>query len=81
MPKTLHQRNEFNSQPARRLVASMLEAPQANHYTIRKAGRRTIIHQLPRYEGGQFAGLVEISLAIPDELPEFDSDAAAPARR
>ncbi len=40
--------------------------------TIRKAGQRKIIHHLPWYQDGALAGLVELSIPIPDELPELD---------
>ncbi len=46
----------------------------ANHYSIAKNGRKKIIHQLPWFENGAFAGFVEISVPIPDELPHFDRD-------
>jgi PAS domain S-box-containing protein len=42
-----------------------------NHYTIEKEGRWKVIHQLPWYEGGVFAGFVEISIPIPDTLPHL----------
>lgn len=47
---------------------------RANHYTIRKNGQRKIIHQLPWYVNGEFAGMVELSIPIPDELPHFERD-------
>lgn len=53
---------------------------QPNHYTVRKHGQRKIIHQLPWYRDGAFAGFVEISIAIPDELPHFDRDHPEPTR-
>ena len=43
-----------------------------NHYTIAKGGQRKIIHQLPWFDGGAFAGFVEISIPIPEALPHFD---------
>jgi len=46
-----------------------------NHYTIRKNGQKKIIHQLPWYRDGAFAGFVEVSIPIPDTLPHFDRDA------
>jgi len=30
------------------------------------------VHQLPWFRDGRYAGLVEIAVAIPDELPPFD---------
>lgn len=54
------------------IMAAMLEAEKANAYTITKAGQRKFIYQAPWYEDGQVAGLVEISMEIPDELPHHD---------
>ena len=45
-----------------------------SHYTIRKHGQKKIIHQIPWEHGGAFAGFVEISIPIPDDLPHFDRD-------
>lgn len=45
-----------------------------SHYTIRKNGQKKIIHHLPWFENGEFAGFVEIEVPIPDELPHFDRD-------
>jgi hypothetical protein len=59
---------------ARETLDRQLATHQSNHYTIRKNGQRKIIHQLPWFEEGRFAGLVEISIPIPDELPHFDRD-------
>jgi transcriptional regulator with PAS, ATPase and Fis domain len=63
-----------HSDATREKVACLYRSPRANHYTIRKNGQRKIIHQLPWYRDGQFAGVVEISVAIPDDLPHFDRD-------
>jgi len=60
---------------ARDKIAALIASGGANHYTIRKGGRRKIIHQMPWFQNGQFAGLVEISVPIPEQLPEFDRDA------
>lgn len=42
-----------------------------NHYTIEKDGRWKMIHQLPWFTDGAFAGFVEISIPIPEQLPHF----------
>ena len=60
--------------PARERLDRLYQTQQPNHYTIRKNGQRKIIHQLPWYRDGELAGLVEISIPIPDELPHFDRD-------
>jgi transcriptional regulator with PAS, ATPase and Fis domain len=53
-------------------IRAMMQTQQPNHYTISKGGRRKIIHQIPWYDGGQFAGLVEISIPIPETMPHFE---------
>jgi transcriptional regulator with PAS, ATPase and Fis domain len=60
--------------PARERLDQLYQTQQPNHYTIRKGGQRKIIHQLPWYQDGRFAGLVEISIPIPDELPHFERE-------
>lgn len=61
-------------EPSRSKLAAMYEQRQPNHYTIRKNGRKKIIHQLPLFENGAFQGYIEISIPIPDQLPQFDRD-------
>jgi transcriptional regulator with PAS, ATPase and Fis domain len=53
-------------------IARMMQTHEPNHYTIAKNGRRKIIHQIPWFKDGEFAGLVEISVPIPDSMPHFD---------
>ncbi len=53
-------------------TAQLYETRQPNHYTIRKDGQRKMIHQMPWYQNGKFAGVVEISIPIPDDLPHFE---------
>jgi transcriptional regulator with PAS, ATPase and Fis domain len=52
-------------------LEALFEGRQTNVYTIRKAGIRKLIYQSPWYRDGQFAGIVELSLEIPAEVPEF----------
>jgi transcriptional regulator with PAS, ATPase and Fis domain len=61
-------------EPALTALRSLYESHAPNHYTISKGGQKKIIHQLPWYRDGRFAGLVEISIPIPDPLPHFDRD-------
>jgi PAS domain-containing protein len=63
---------DCHPEPARTKTVDLYAARRANHYTIRKDGQRKIIHQMPWFRDGGFAGFVEISIPIPDELPEFD---------
>ena len=59
-------------EPARAKTVALFERRAPNHYTVRKDGRRKIIHQIPWYREGAFAGFVEISIPIPDELSHFE---------
>ncbi len=63
---------DCHPEPSRTKTARLYAEIKPNHYTIRKNGQRKIIHQMPWYRDGVFAGMVEISIPIPDELPEFD---------
>ncbi len=65
-------------EPSRTKLASMFETHRPNHYTIRKDGRKKIIHQIPLSKEGAFRGYVEISIPIPDHLPHFDRDRSGP---
>jgi transcriptional regulator with PAS, ATPase and Fis domain len=65
---------DCHPEPARSLLESLFRERVENHYTIRKAGMRKIIHQIPWQKDGRFAGFVELSVPIPDELPHFDRD-------
>ena len=58
-------------EPSRGMVADLLANPRVNAYTIEKRGVRKLIYQAPWYRGGVFAGLVELSLEIPESMPHF----------
>jgi hypothetical protein len=45
-----------------------------NSYTIEKKGIKKLIHQSPWFDDGKAAGLIEISIEIPYELPHFKRD-------
>ena len=59
-------------EPARTKVRDLFESRSPNHYTIAKHGQKKIIHQLPWYANGEFAGFVELSIPLPDTLPHFE---------
>ncbi len=65
---------DCHPEPAQTKTRQLYAAQRSNHYTIRKNGQKKIIHQMPWFEGGSFAGFVEISIPIPDDLPHFDRD-------
>ena len=63
---------DCHPEPSKTKTYALYDAKAPNHYTIRKKGQKKIIHQIPWYKEGAFAGFVEISIPIPDELPHFD---------
>ncbi len=56
---------------ANQKIREMLKSHQVNAYTIEKEGVKKLIYQSPWFENGQFAGLVELSLVLPQEMPHF----------
>lgn len=55
-------------------IRRLLQTGETNAYTIQKNGVRKLIYQCPWVQDGRVAGLVEISLPIPDEMPHFIRD-------
>lgn len=44
---------------------------ESNSYTIEKRGVKKMIHQLPYYQNGKVAGIVELSVVIPFDAPHY----------
>ena len=65
---------DCHSELSRGKVERLLETRQKNVYTIEKHGVKKLIYQSPWYDNGAYAGLVEIALEIPAELPHFVRD-------
>lgn len=62
---------DCHSGAAREKVQKLLSEKTANVYTVEKKGVKKMIYQSPWYEDGMFAGLVELSLELPAEVPHF----------
>jgi uncharacterized protein YndB with AHSA1/START domain len=62
---------DCHPEPSRSLVADLLASPRVNAYTIEKRGVHKVICQAPWFEAGVFAGLVELSLEVPANMPHF----------
>ena len=60
-------------EPAKTKLKGMLAGPEAalNAYTIERNGVKKLIYQFSRIENGRSAGLVELSLELPPEMPNF----------
>jgi PAS domain-containing protein len=66
---------DCHPEPARTLLARMLETGQANVYTIERGGQRKLIYQAPWCVDGEYAGFIEMALPLPDDMPHFNRDA------
>lgn len=62
---------DCHPEPSRTQLQGLLSAAGTNVYTIEKAGKRKLIYQAPWFRDGIAAGLVEISIPLPDVLPHF----------
>jgi hypothetical protein len=64
---------DCHPEPSKSKVRAMLSAsvPVVNAYTIEKNGVKKLIYQMPRTINGKAAGLVELSLELPPEMPHF----------
>jgi len=62
---------ECHPERARELFEDLLRTERLNVYTIEKDGVKKLIYQAPWYRDGVFAGIVELSLPIPWDLPHF----------
>lgn len=61
-----------HSERSRGIIADMLASGRSNCYTIEKNGLRKMIYQTPWRDGsGEIAGLVEISMVIPADMPHY----------
>lgn len=58
-------------EPARTKLLGLLENHEANVYTIEKNGIKKMIYQAPWFENGEFAGYIEISMELPDNIPHY----------
>ncbi len=55
-------------------VRQIFENQKPNVYSIQKHGKKKLIYQTPYFKDGNFAGVVELSLPLPEEVPHFDRD-------
>ena len=62
---------ECHSEPSQAKIRHMLATGESNSYTISKGGLRKVIYQSPWRHNGIIAGMVEISMVIPEELPHY----------
>jgi transcriptional regulator with PAS, ATPase and Fis domain len=63
--------NDCHNPKSIEIINRLLEKSETNVYTIEKAGVKKLIYQTPWYTDGKVAGLVELSVEIPFDLPHF----------
>lgn len=56
---------------AGRKIEQMLEQPHTHCYTTEKNGLKKLVYQSPWFEEGEFKGLVEIVLELPQDMPHY----------
>ena len=61
----------YHHGPAAEKLRELLDTATKNAYTIEKNGIKKLVYQSPWYKVGKFAGLIELSLEIPIEMPHF----------
>lgn len=64
-----------HSERSKDIIRHMLATGENNAYTITKGGRKKLIFQTPWRKNGRIAGLVELSMVIPADMPHYDRDA------
>jgi hypothetical protein len=65
---------DCHPEPSRTKLHELLASGQLNAYTVEKAGVKKLVYQAPWYVGGEYRGLVELSLPLPDTLPHIIRD-------
>jgi len=63
-----------HSPKSQETIKKLMNNKETNVYTIEKGGVKKLIYQTPWYKNGEIAGLVELSLVIPFEMPHFIRD-------
>lgn len=62
---------DCHPEPARSKLKMLMERKIENTYTIEKNGVKKLIHQCPWFVGGKYRGFVELSIVLPDNMPNY----------
>jgi transcriptional regulator with PAS, ATPase and Fis domain len=62
---------DCHAERSREIIRKIMAGGGPNVYTIEKNGKKKLIYQTAWTKDGAFAGLVELSLEIPLEIPHF----------
>lgn len=67
-----HNLMEYHNERSKAIIRRLLDEGGTNAYTIGKEGLRKIIFQTAwRDDSGRVAGLVELSMVIPEDMPHY----------
>ncbi|MDE6154023.1 MAG: PAS sensor protein, partial [Muribaculaceae bacterium] len=67
-----HNLMEYHNDNSKAIIRRLLAEGGTNAYTIEKEGLRKMIFQSAWFDGeGKVAGLVELSMVIPDDMPHY----------
>lgn len=72
-------KNLYNchGEKAGQMIRHMIETGSTNTYQIIRHGKHKLLHQTPWFdENGAVAGLIELAIDLPDNMPVFDRDNA-----
>jgi len=56
-------------------LKALVDSRRTNVYTYTKDGRKRLVFQTPWTIGGEFAGYLDMTLDLPEDMPHFDRDA------
>lgn len=60
---------DCHPEPARSILDDMLKTQRTNIYTVEKEGLKKLIFQTPWYDDGEYAGFMELSIVLPENIP------------
>ncbi len=60
-----------HNEKSKQKIATILKTGESNTYTIEKEGAKKLIHQSPWFINGNIAGLIEISIILPNPMEHF----------
>lgn len=66
---------DYHPEHCNAMIRHMLATGESHSYTISKAGQKKLIHQQPYMVDGKVAGVVEISIPLPQDMPHYDRQA------
>ena len=65
---------DCHPEPSRAKLAGMLERQGLNAYFSTEDGQKRFFFQAPWFRDGNYAGFVELSFEVPEEIPHFLRD-------